>query len=40
MEHFGPGTEQLDINLDEDRVNFVSFTEKVMLGNGMYDNNQ
>lgn len=33
-EHFGPGTEQLDIYSDEGRVNFTSFTEKIVAGNG------
>lgn len=33
-EHFGPGTEQLDIYLEGGRLNFTSFTEKVMLGSG------
>ncbi|RKF61170.1 DNA repair protein rad9 [Erysiphe neolycopersici] len=32
-DHFGPGTEQLDIYLEGGRVNFTSFTEKILLGN-------
>ncbi|KAI6251296.1 DNA repair protein rad9 [Erysiphe necator] len=32
-DHFGPGTEQLDIYLEDGRVNFTSFTEKILLGN-------
>lgn len=33
-EHFGPGTEQLDIFSVYPRVSFTSFTEKIMSGNG------
>lgn len=36
VEHFGPGTEQLDIYSAEGRVSLTSFTEKIMSGNGMY----
>ncbi|RKF79015.1 DNA repair protein rad9 [Golovinomyces cichoracearum] len=32
-DHFGPGTEQLDIYSEAGRVNFTSFTEKIILGN-------
>ncbi|KAA8573156.1 hypothetical protein MFRU_027g00070 [Monilinia fructicola] len=32
-EHFGPGTEQLDIFSVDGRVSFTSFTEKIMSGN-------
>lgn len=35
-EHFGPGTEQLDIYSDEGRVSFTSFTEKVVANNGKF----
>lgn len=34
VEHFGPGTEQLDIYSEDGRVSFTSFTEKIMAGNG------
>lgn len=34
VEHFGPGTEQLDIYSHDGRVSLTSFTEKVMSGNG------
>ncbi|KAI9740718.1 MAG: hypothetical protein M1818_004683 [Claussenomyces sp. TS43310] len=33
IEHFGPGTEQLDIYSEAGRVTFTSYTEKVMSGN-------
>lgn len=33
-EHFGPGTEQLDIYSEDGRVSFTSYTEKIMSGNG------
>jgi cell cycle checkpoint control protein RAD9A len=33
-EHFGPGTEQLDIYSEDGRASFTSFTEKIMSGNG------
>lgn len=32
-EHFGPGTEQLDIYSEDGRVSFTSYTEKIMSGN-------
>jgi cell cycle checkpoint control protein RAD9A len=35
VEHFGPGTEQLDIYFEDGRVSLTSFTEKIMSGNGM-----
>lgn len=35
VEHFGPGTEQLDIYSADGRVSLTSFTEKIMSGNGM-----
>lgn len=34
VEHFGPGTEQLDIYFEDGRVSFTSYTDKVMSGNG------
>jgi cell cycle checkpoint control protein RAD9A len=34
VEHFGPGTEQLDIYSTDGRVSLTSYTEKVMSGNG------
>lgn len=34
VEHFGPGTEQLDIYSEEGRVNFTSYTEKIASDNG------
>ena len=34
VEHFGPGTEQLDIYSEDGRVNLTSYTEKIMSGNG------
>jgi cell cycle checkpoint control protein RAD9A len=34
VEHFGPGTEQLDIYSGDGRVSLTSFTEKIMSGNG------
>ncbi|CZT50216.1 related to rad9 protein [Rhynchosporium secalis] len=33
VEHFGPGTEQLDIYSEDGRVSFTSYTEKIMSGN-------
>ncbi|KAG9249188.1 DNA repair protein-like protein rad9 [Calycina marina] len=33
VEHFGPGTEQLDVYSEEGRVSFTSYTEKIMSGN-------
>ncbi|KAH8600865.1 DNA repair protein-like protein rad9 [Bisporella sp. PMI_857] len=33
VEHFGPGTEQLDIYSEDGRVSLTSYTEKVMSGN-------
>jgi cell cycle checkpoint control protein RAD9A len=35
IEHFGPGTEQLDIYSEDGRVSFTSYTEKIMSGNGL-----
>jgi len=35
-EHFGPGTEQLDIFSLDGRVSLTSFTEKIMSGNGKF----
>jgi cell cycle checkpoint control protein RAD9A len=35
VEHFGPGTEQLDIYSDEGRVSFTSYTDKVVSRNGL-----
>jgi cell cycle checkpoint control protein RAD9A len=35
VEHFGPGTEQLDIYSEDGRVSFTSYTEKIMSGNGL-----
>lgn len=32
VEHFGPGTEYLDIFSEDGRVSFISFTEKVVSG--------
>tara|TARA_R110002060_G_scaffold5566_6_gene8633 strand:- start:1226 stop:1609 length:384 start_codon:yes stop_codon:yes gene_type:complete len=37
VEHFGPGTEQLDIYSEDGRVSFTSYTEKIMSGNGSHD---
>ena len=34
VEHFGPGTEQLDVYFDEGRVSLTSYTEKIMSGSG------
>jgi cell cycle checkpoint control protein RAD9A len=34
VEHFGPGTEQLDIYFEDGRVSLTSYTEKIMSGNG------
>ena len=34
VEHFGPGTEQLDIYSDDGRVSLTSYTEKIMSGSG------
>lgn len=34
VEHFGPGTEQLDIYSENGRVSLTSFTEKIMSGSG------
>lgn len=34
VEHFGPGTEQLDIYSEDGRVSLTSFTEKIVSGNG------
>jgi cell cycle checkpoint control protein RAD9A len=35
VDHFGPGTEQLDIYSEDGRVSFTSYTEKIMSGNGL-----
>lgn len=34
VEHFGPGTEQLDIYSENGRVSLTSYTEKIVSGNG------
>jgi cell cycle checkpoint control protein RAD9A len=34
VEHFGPGTEQLDIYSEDGRASFTSYTEKIISGNG------
>lgn len=34
VEHFGPGTEQLDIYSEDGRVSLTSYTEKIVSGNG------
>jgi hypothetical protein len=36
VEHFGPGTEQLDIYSEGGRVSLTSFTEKIMSGSGTF----
>lgn len=36
IEHFGPGTEFLDINTDGDHVNFTCFTDKTVSGDGEF----
>jgi cell cycle checkpoint control protein RAD9A len=36
VEHFGPGTEQLDIYSEDSRVSLTSYTEKIMSGNGSF----
>lgn len=36
VEHFGPGTEQLDIYSEGSRVSLTSYTEKVVSGNGTH----
>jgi len=36
VEHFGPGTEQLDIYSEDGRVSLTSYTEKIMSGNGSF----
>ncbi|KAH8683364.1 Rad9-domain-containing protein [Tricladium varicosporioides] len=33
VEHFGPGTEQLDIYTEDGRVSLTSYTEKIVSGN-------
>jgi cell cycle checkpoint control protein RAD9A len=38
VEHFGPGTEQLDIYSEDGRVSLTSYTEKIMSGNGRTSN--
>lgn len=35
VDHFGPGTEYLDINTDGDHVNFTCFSEKTISDDGM-----
>lgn len=35
IEHFGPGTEQLDIYSENGRVSFTSYTEKIISGKGI-----
>lgn len=35
VEHFGPGTEQLDIYTEDGRVSLTSYTEKIVSGNGL-----
>jgi cell cycle checkpoint control protein RAD9A len=35
-DHFGPGTEQLDIYSEDGRASFTSFTEKIMSGSGKW----
>src|SRR3954466_4566744 len=39
VEHFGPGTEQLDIYSEDGKVSFTSYTEKIMSGSGRYNSN-
>lgn len=34
VEHFGPGTEQLDICCEDGRVSFTSYIERITSGNG------
>jgi cell cycle checkpoint control protein RAD9A len=34
VEHFGSGTEQLDIYSEDGRVSLTSYTEKIVSGNG------
>jgi cell cycle checkpoint control protein RAD9A len=34
VDHFGAGTEQLDIYSEDGRASFTSYTEKVMSGSG------
>lgn len=36
-DHFGPGTEQLDICSEQGRVTFISYTEKIVANNGKFD---
>jgi cell cycle checkpoint control protein RAD9A len=36
VEHFGPKTEQLDIYSEDGRVTFVSYTEKIVQGSGLF----
>jgi cell cycle checkpoint control protein RAD9A len=38
VEHFGPGTEQLDIYSEDGRASFTSYTEKIVSGNGRIPN--
>jgi cell cycle checkpoint control protein RAD9A len=33
VDHFGAGTEQLDIYSEDGRASFTSYTEKIMSGN-------
>lgn len=37
VEHFGPGTEQLDIYSEDGRVSFTSYIERITSGNGKQD---
>jgi cell cycle checkpoint control protein RAD9A len=34
VDHFEPKTEQLDIYYENNRANFMSYTEKITAGNG------
>lgn len=36
MEHFGPGTEQLDIYSEYGRVSLTSYTDKIVSGSGKF----
>lgn len=36
VEYFGANTEQLDISAENGRATFMSYTEKVMNGRGLY----
>lgn len=35
VDHFGPGTEYLEVNTDGDHVNFTCFSEKTISDDGM-----